>query len=196
MNFYPIPILRKLQLICENLIFKMLFHSLCRGKANVFGLPLIFQKQKGSISLGENIVLISAPYFSEPGTNHPVILRTLSKNASITIGKNVGLSGTTICAQSGVTIGDNVMFGANVSIIDTDFHPISPVNRRFTREGVKTAPIMIEDNVFIGMNSIIMKGVTIGENSVIGAGSIVTNSIPANVIAVGSPAKEVRALSC
>lgn len=194
MNFYSIPGLRKIQLIVENLIFKLVFGSLCRGKASVCGLPLIFQKKKHSIVLGNNIVLISHPYFSEPGVNHPVILRTISNEATITIGDNVGLSGTTICAQSKVTIGDNVMLGANVSIIDTDFHPIAPDNRRFTREGVKTAPITIDKNVFIGMNTIVMKGVTIGENSVVGAGSIVLKDIPANSIYAGIPAKLVGKL--
>ena len=91
-----------------------------------------------------------------------------------------------------VIIGDNCLIGADVTFTDTDFHPITPNNRRFSRVNVGVKPVVIEDNVFIGTKSIILKGVTIGENSIIGAGSVVVNSIPKNVIAAGNPCRVIR----
>ncbi|MDP4195859.1 MAG: acyltransferase [Bacteroidota bacterium] len=137
------------------------------------------------------MTLISSSYFSEPGINHPVIIRTLSENALIKIGNNVGISGGGICAAQKVTIGNDVMFGANAFVSDNDFHPIDPRNRRNSNENIKTKPVIIEDNVFIGMNSLVLKGVKIGKNSVIAAGSIVTSDIPENTIAAGIPAKVI-----
>jgi acetyltransferase-like isoleucine patch superfamily enzyme len=86
-----------------------------------------------------------------------------------------------------------------VTIVDTDFHALDPYveGGRMSNndpKNVAAAPVIVEDNVFVGANSIILKGVTIGENSVIGAGSVVTRSIPANVIAAGNPARMLRQL--
>lgn len=104
--------------------------------------------------------------------------------ASIIIGDNCGFSAVSIIAAKEVVIGNHVMVGANTSIADWDDHT--------ERLGTQPKPIRIGDNVFVGMNSLIMKGVTIGENSIIGAGSIVTKDIPANVVAAGSPCKVIR----
>lgn len=80
------------------------------------------------------------------------------------------------------------MIGSGVLITDSDAHPIHPQDRDINSK-IKTSPINIEDEVFIGARSIILKGVTIGKGSVIGAGSVVTKSIPPMVIAAGNPAK-------
>jgi acetyltransferase-like isoleucine patch superfamily enzyme len=128
--------------------------------------------------------------------SHPVILRTLQEGALLHIGDNVGISGATICASKKITIGDNVMLGSNVSIMDTDFHAINPDNRRHNHDSsqIKNKEITIEANVFIGTNSVILKGTFIGKNSIIGAGSVVSGKIPENSIAVGNPAKVIRNL--
>jgi acetyltransferase-like isoleucine patch superfamily enzyme len=140
------------------------------------------------------LVLISHSYFSEPGVNHPVVIRTLTSQARIAIGDNVGISGGGICAAQEVLIGNNVMFGANTFVADTDFHPIENIQRRYSTEGVKTSPVKIGDNVFFGMNVLVLKGITIGDNVVIAAGSIVTSDIPSNCIAGGIPARVIRDL--
>jgi len=89
------------------------------------------------------------------------------------------------------------MLGANVTIADTDFHALEPRGRRFNKnpEAIGSAPVRIQDNVFVGTGAYILKGVTIGANSVVGAGSVVTSSIPADVIAAGNPARVIRRLS-
>ena len=90
-----------------------------------------------------------------------------------------------------ITIGKNVLIGPNVTLCTTG-HPVHPAHRQ---DGMYSFPITIGDNVWIGGNVIVLPGVTIGENSVIGAGSVVTKDIPANVIAFGSPCKVFREIT-
>jgi acetyltransferase-like isoleucine patch superfamily enzyme len=82
--------------------------------------------------------------------------------------------------------------GANSVIVDTDFHPISPEDRILNPNEGKTADVIIEDDVFIGMNCLILKGVTIGRGSLIGAGSVVIKDVPPGMIVAGNPAEPVR----
>lgn len=82
-----------------------------------------------------------------------------------------------------LAIGDNVKIGACVLITDTDAHPIDYMARRTSNEGTKSAPIVIEDDVWVVAHSIILKGVTIGARSIIGAGSVVTKNIPPDCVA-------------
>ena len=187
---YSIWGLRNLLLTVQNFYFNFRYRKL-NSKIRIFGYPIISIAKNSRFEIGQNLMLISSNYFSESGVNHSVVIRTLNKNAEIKIGNNVGISGGCICAASKIEIGDNVLIGANSSIIDTDFHPIDPVNRRFSNVNVQTKAIKISNNVFIGMNSIILKGVIIGENCVIGSGSIVTKNIPKNSIAIGNPCKVV-----
>lgn len=116
-------------------------------------------------------------------------------NASIKIGDNVGMSSPVLWSHERITIGNYVKLGGNCILMDTDSHNLNYMIRRgqYTDWG-KSAPIMIEDDVFIGMNCIILKGVTIGARSIIAAGSVVTKSIPADCIAGGNPAKVIRFL--
>jgi maltose O-acetyltransferase len=85
-----------------------------------------------------------------------------------------------------VTIGDGVLFGPGVQIY-TAYHPLEPQPRRELLEAA--APVTIGDNVWIGGNAIVLPGVAIGENSVIGAGSVVTKNVPPNVVAAGNPCR-------
>jgi acetyltransferase-like isoleucine patch superfamily enzyme len=163
-------------------------------KWKVFGLPII-QKHRGSeILIGPRVELRSWLRTNPLTPNHPVVLSTRAKGAIITIGEDCGLTGTTIVAAERVTIGDRVLLGSNVTIVDTDFHPIDIAERR--RHGQAAhRPVLIGDDVFIGMNSLVMKGVTIGPGSVIGANSVVTKDVPPNVVAAGNPARIVRRLT-
>lgn len=90
-----------------------------------------------------------------------------------------------------VTIGDDVQIGPNVQLL-TPIHPIEPGPRRDKWEGAK--PIVIEDNVWLGGGVIVCPGVTIGENTVVGAGAVVTKDLPPNVVAVGNPARVLRSI--
>lgn len=98
----------------------------------------------------------------------------------------------TVVDDVSVTIGNCVMCAPNVTISTTG-HPVHPYYR--TRGAQFSLPIVIEDNVWIGANVMIMPGVTIGKNSVIGAGSVVTHDIPANVVAFGTPCRVIRPIT-
>lgn len=93
---------------------------------------------------------------------------------------------------AGIRIGRHGLFGAHIEIFDSNFHDLDP--RRRHGGTPRMAPIDVGENVFVGMGVKILKGVTIGADSVIGAGSVVTSSIPAGVIAAGNPARPVREL--
>jgi len=153
-------------------------------KIKIIGKPIIINK--GLIKIGEKTQLISSSKFYGEGIS-PVSLYTINRNAKIEIGKNCVLQGTSIRCCNNVKIGNNVVFAANTKIIDHD-HNTDPEKRRL----YISKPIEIKDNVWIGYNVLILKGVTIGKNSIIGAGSVVTNNIPDNSIAVGMPAKVIK----
>lgn len=164
-----------------------------KGSTKFYGTPILEKFPGSIITLGARTVLCSHSRYTALGISRPVIIRTLSSRARITIGDDVGLSGAVICAQTSIEIGDECLFGADVQITDTDFHAISPKHRRFEKdlEAIQSAPIKIGKNVFLGAGVRILKGVSIGEDSVIGAGAVVTQSIPAGSIAAGVPARVV-----
>ncbi len=159
------------------------------------GLPIVARCPGSSITLGDYVVLVSYSSDTALGVNHPVKIETVSPQASIVIGDHVGISGGSFCAQVKVEIGAGCLLGANVMIADTDFHPIAAANRRYNGTGVRAAEVVIGQNVFLGSNVTVLKGVYIGRNSVIGAGSLVTKDIPENAIAAGNPCRVLRFLT-
>jgi acetyltransferase-like isoleucine patch superfamily enzyme len=129
----------------------------------------------------------------------PSILKTLSPNARITIGKDSGLTSTTISAAQSIEIGDRVLIGAGALITDSDHHVVRPPKGKPRRHLGMPQPratdgIRIGDDVFIGARCIVLKGVSIGRGSVIGAGSVVTSDIPAMVVAAGNPCRVLSRL--
>ncbi len=138
-------------------------------------------------------------YFSSGDSVNPIAGNLqgsiyLEKDASLVIGDNVGMSSTRMWIHDSITIGNHVKIGACVLLTDTDAHPIDYVSRCFSNEGTKSAPIVIEDDVWIGAHCVVLKGVTIGARSIIGAGSVVTKNIPADCIAAGNPCKIIKKL--
>ncbi|MCS3180245.1 acyltransferase [Bacteroides thetaiotaomicron] len=105
------------------------------------------------------------------------------------------MSSPVLWAHKSITIGNHVKIGANSILIDTDSHNLNYIVRRgqWTDWGV-SKPIVIEDDVMIGVNCIILKGVTIGSRSIVAAGSVVTKSFPSDCIIGGNPAKLIRKL--
>ena len=143
--------------------------------------------QEGTITIGSNCTFNSTHTSNLAGLFCPCIISTAKKNARITIGNGCGFSGTRVRAGQSITIGNNVRCGANSYITDTDAHSDD------YRAG-KDRPVVIEDNVWLGMNVVVLKGVHIGKNSLIGANSVVTRDIPANVVAVGNPCRIIKHL--
>lgn len=124
----------------------------------------------------------------------PVRLRVFSSTSRIEIGPGCQLNGTSITARSTpITLGKKVMIAPNCVITDSDFHAPWPAEHRTEEPGLdRDAPVIIDDLVWIGMNSIILKGVHIGKGAIIGAGSVVTRNVPPYSIACGVPAKVIK----
>lgn len=120
----------------------------------------------------------------------------VGKDAHLTIGNHVGISQTALIAIADITIKDYVKIGGGTCIYTSDFHSLNPSIRRSADDLSQrnNSPVVIEEDVFIGARCIILKGVTIGKNSIVGAGSVVTSSIPPNQIWGGNPAVFIRNL--
>jgi acetyltransferase-like isoleucine patch superfamily enzyme len=160
----------------------------------ILGMPLI-QRHRGSvIRLGERITLRSWRSSNPLTPNHAVVLATRTSQAVIQIGDDCGFTGATLVAAERIEIGHRVQVGANSTIADTDFHPLTAAERARDFMAGAHAPIVIEDDVFIGMQSLILKGVTIGRGSVVGAGSVVTRNVPPGVVVAGNPARIIKHL--
>ena len=172
-----------------------LSHRLEVGKRSKFrGLPIISLSERSSIKLGSNAYLISRSINTALGVNHPVILRTVRPMARIYIGDYFRASGVSICAAEEIIIGSRVTMGANATIVDTDFHSENPAERSSLADGsaALTGRVRIGDDVFIGMNATILKGVTLGDGATIGACSVVVKDVPPLAVFCGNPARHVR----
>ena len=157
------------------------------------GIPYIHKSLHATIEIGENFRMNNGVRYSDSGTNGKCRIE-VRDTAILSIGNNVGMSDVTITCHEKITIGNNVLLGVGSQLRDTDNHSLNPNDwlNGLDWKNKKTSPIIIKDNVFIGAYSFILKGVTIGENSIIGAGSVVTKSIPSNEIWAGNPAKFIR----
>jgi acetyltransferase-like isoleucine patch superfamily enzyme len=153
-----------------------------------FGMPRVQRFRSSQITIGQGAELRSSRFSNVLGLAHPVLLTTLGAGASIRIGDGVGLSGTAICAAQDISIGSRTIIGADVLITDTDHHPLIGPRIRYSVAGVRSSPIRIGSDVFIGARAIILKGVTIGDRAVIGAGSVVTRSVAKGALVAGNPA--------
>jgi acetyltransferase-like isoleucine patch superfamily enzyme len=147
-----------------------------------------FRRYPGSqITIGRNCRFNSSATSNWIGVNRPCLISTLKEGAELSIGEGCGFSGTVIACAKRIQIGNNVRCGANTLINDTDWHG----------DDLRTGPdkmVIIQDNVWIGANVSVLKGVTIGEGSLVATGSIVTQPIPKHSVAGGVPTKLIRTL--
>ena len=169
------------------------FFARCRGveflgTCEFMGRPKFKLYPGTRVIIGNKCRFLSGHTDNLIGLNRPCIISVYNRGTIVEIGEGSGFSGTVIGAFAGITIGRDVKCGANTLITDGDWHPEDP------RSG-EPRPVFIGDRVWLGVGSMVLKGARIGENTVIGAGSIVTGEIPANVIAAGNPCKVIRSLS-
>jgi acetyltransferase-like isoleucine patch superfamily enzyme len=148
----------------------------------------------GEIKIGENFKANSGIHCNPIGGDSELKFVT-NGSGSIQIGDDVGISNSALVSWSAIQIKNKVYIGGGCKIWDTNFHSINPEIRTERDDEVNSSPITIEDKVFIGGGTTILKGVHIGENSIIAAMSVVTKSIPANEIWGGNPAKKIRDLT-
>lgn len=133
----------------------------------------------GSLCLDKNAFLKVSCFRAYTGAKISVL-----SNASLTLGNSMMNMNSSITCFCSITIGDDVLISENVTIRDSDNHHL--------QGSIVTAPIVIQDRVWIGMNAIILKGVTIGEGAVVAAGAVVTHDVPAHTLVAGVPAKVIR----
>lgn len=160
----------------------------------VLGFIKVYVTRRGRFTAADNLHLNS-------GDNHNIIGRQQKcifwVEGELIIGRDVGISGTAIICTHKIVIGNNVKIGGNCVIYDTDFHSL---NKKFRsdiamdRLNTKWAPVVIEDNVFLGAHSTVLKGAHIGDGAVIGSCSVVTGLIPSNEVWAGNPIRFIRKL--
>ena len=190
--FYLIP--REVQKIIFTLFYKLLFKingvkfgTNCR----VYNAINLLIHKGATVFIGDNYKHVSGGF-------NPLVRNVkgsiyVARNGTLVIGNNVGMSSVIVWVADSITIGNNVKIGGDSMLIDTDAHSLDYKKRRNPLLDVaKTGPIIIEDDVLIGTRCVIMKGVTIGARSIIGAGSIVTKSIPSDCIAAGNPCRVIK----
>ena len=140
-------------------------------------------KNEGSLTIADRVRMVGRFVPLEIGVR---------PGAKLTIGESTYINyGCSIGATQLVQIGPNCNIGTYVIIIDNDFHHLQPERRH---EMPESAPIILEENVWLGARVVVLRGVTIGAGSVIGAGSIVNRDIPPRTLAAGMPAKVIREL--
>lgn len=163
------------------------------GKSSkFFGVPIMHKHPTGTIHIGNNAIFRSGEWSNSIGLNRRCVL-SVSRDAEIIIGNDCGFSATVIAASDSIIIGDRVMCGANCTIADTDRHPVDPIDRATHRQA-KSKPVVIEDDVWLGLNVVVSKGCHIGCGTTVAANSVVVHSLPEDVIAGGVPAHVLRKL--
>ena len=164
--------------------------SVCRSVGRGFRaerLPYI--RGRGALALGDRVNLSGRSCF--------YFIHGMPEAPEITIGDDVFIGhGCTLSAARRIRIGARCLVSAGVRIHDNDGHPLDPERRRAGRPIAPedAAPVELGANVWIGACAIILKGVTVGENSVVGAGAVVAQDVPPNTVVAGNPARAVRSL--
>lgn len=162
---------------------------------HAYGRLIVRVARRGAIRIGAHFNATSRHLTNLVGFPHPNILCCYG-NGRIEIGDYSGMTGSVISSRQFVRVGDHVNIGGGTRIYDHDFHSLDPVERR-TREtdqaNVRSAPVEIGNDVFIGAGSIILKGAEIGARCIVGAGSVVGRGVyPPGSLIVGNPAKVLR----
>jgi serine acetyltransferase len=151
------------------------------------GVPGIRRKGSGRLILGDGVTVNTARWANWLGTSGSMML-SVEDGATLELKRGCGVSASQIIANTGIEIGEEALVGAGCLICDSDMHEV-PLG---SGKPVAMAPIKIGRRAFIGARCIILKGVTIGEGAVVGAGSVVTRDVPPHSVVVGNPAEAVN----
>lgn len=179
------------------------FHTLLlsfNGAIDLGSGSLIFYKSKivnkslsGGVKIGSQCRIGTSSLGYHAGMPFYTSILNDGVKSRVEIGNNCRINGAYIHAEKSIVIGDNCVIAAGVSLIDSNGHEINSANRTVGRD--KPSSITLGNNVWIGLNAIILKDTTIGENSIVAAGSVVKGHFPANSLLQGNPAKKVKELN-
>jgi acetyltransferase-like isoleucine patch superfamily enzyme len=153
--------------------------------------PVIYRELNSTITIGEECVFRSDLDSNLLGGNKRCIISTHAADAEIRIGQHCAFTGVSIGSLKQVVLGNQVLVGVNSIITDFDWHSMDPFDRD-NKHKMIAKPVIIGDHVWIGANCTILKGVTIGANTIVGSGSVVTKDLPANAICAGNPCRVIR----
>jgi acetyltransferase-like isoleucine patch superfamily enzyme len=159
-----------------------------------YGRPSVFLSRNTECVIGQGFLMNNGAFFSDSGQNGKCRIMVRDK-AVLIIGNYVGMSDTTITCHERIEIGNYSMLGVGCQVRDSDSHSLSFEDRKnsiLDWRNKRTSPVSIGESVFVGVNSIILKGVKIGNRSIIGAGSVVSKDVPADEIWAGNPAVFIR----
>jgi acetyltransferase-like isoleucine patch superfamily enzyme len=163
------------------------------GEGTIVDAGTYVQVSKGaSLSVGANCTLRSSQRGYHAGMPFPTGILVDYCGASVCLGDNTRVNGAYLHAQKRIVIGKNCVIAAGVNIIDTNGHELLSANRTVGRDAA--VEIVLGDNVWVGLNSIILKGTHIGDNSVVTAGSVVKGDFPRNSLISGNLAGKIREL--
>lgn len=161
------------------------------------------KSSESTVRIGNDFVFTSGGGYNPIASNVRGYMR-IDNEASLIIGNNCGISSSVLWVKEKMTFGNNVLVGGGCLIMDNDCHSLDyrhrngiirgKNNEKIDAQNANTSPVIIEDDVLIGARSIVLKGVTIGARSIIGAGSVVSQSIPADCIAAGNPCRVIKSL--
>lgn len=187
-RFLKLKTLRKLKLI----FLKINTQNISLGKEVVIDIKTRIHVGKNKLVIGNNVYLRSESRGYHAGMPFPTTILLDGKNSTCFIGDNCRINGAYIHAQENINIGKNTVIAAGVNIIDSNGHELYSSNRTNGRD--MPSGIEIGNNVWIGLNAVVLKGSVIGDNSVIAAGSVVKGSFPKNALLQGNPAQIVKIL--
>lgn len=187
-------VISKIILSCEKTINRIIFkrrHVNLKGACSIYGILKIYNSG-GKINIGSNCIFRSGTRTNPLGGASKLIL-AVGKDGCIQIGNHVGISNSCLRINTELIIEDDVNIGGDCKIYDSDMHSVEYTHRMESPDKhIKMAPICIKKGAWIGAHSIILKGVTIGERSVIGAASVVTKNVPNDEIWAGNPARFIK----
>ena len=153
------------------------------------GRPLISVAKGSRLVLGQRVHVRSHLRSNPLGCSQPCVLRTLSRGAELVLDSDAGISAAVLCAAVSIRVGEATIIGSGAMVLDTDFHQPSAIRGWEDDPARGAKPVRIGSGVFIGARAIILKGVTIGDRAMVGAGAVVTRDVPDRHLAFGNPAQ-------
>ncbi len=158
------------------------------GPSLFLGRPIVSRWAGSTVEVGPGFRCYSSPRANLMACPQPSVLRTLASEASLVIGPNVAISAAVIVAARLIEIGSGTQVGSGAVIVDNDFHTRDATGQWGDLDPAEARPVRIGARVFVGARAVILKGVTIGDDAIIGAGAVVTKNVPERHLAAGNPA--------
>lgn len=173
------------------LLFQFMSSNAANGKAICYQPLQLIGNGTIKFDLNVRIGVFPSPMFFSTYA----YIEARNSDAAVHVGENTWINNnfTAIAEHTSISIGANCLIGSNVEILDSDFHGMKISERRLSRPE-SAAPVVIGNDVFIGNNAVILKGVTVGDGAVISNSALVVSDVPANTIVGGVPAKVLRAI--